>query len=142
MLFWHWIALGFGLMAVEMLLPSFFFLWLGVAALAVGIVMLAVPDMEWSLQWTLFAVMGMGSFFITRVMMKNRKHEHAESKLNKRAAQWIGEVIVIETAIEHGHGKATVGDSIWSVTGPDMPVGAKAKVVGAKGTELNVEKAS
>ncbi len=142
MLFWHWIALGFGLMVIEILVPSFFFLWLGVAALAVGLIMLAIPDLWWSIQWTLFAVLGISSFFITRMMMKGKKHEHNESKLNKRAAHWVGEVVVIETAIENGRGKATVGDSLWSVSGPDMPVGAKAKVVGVDGTELKVEKAS
>ena len=141
MLFWHWIALGLGLMAVEMLVPSFFFLWLGVAALAVGIIMLAIPDLWWSIQWTLFAVVGIGSFFATRMFMKGKKHEHNASTLNKRGAHWMGEIIVIETAIENGRGKATVGDSLWSVTGPDMPVGAKATVVGVDGTEVKVEKA-
>ncbi len=141
MLFWHWIALGFSLMALEMLIPSFFFLWLGVAALAVGLVMVAIPDLWWSVQWTLFSVLGVGSFFITRIMMKGKKHEHNASTLNKRGAQWVGEVVVIETAIENGRGKAQVGDTLWSVTGPDMPVGAKAKVVGVDGTELKVEKA-
>lgn len=142
MLFWHWIAVGFGLMAFEILLPSFFFLWLGVAALAVGIIMLVVPDLAWSIQWTLFAVLGVISFFAARTFIKGKKHEHSGSTLNKRGSQWVGEVIVIETAIENGRGKAKVGDSLWSVTGPDMPVGAKAKVVGVDGTELKVEKAS
>lgn len=142
MLFWHWIAIGFSLMALEILLPSFFFLWLGVAALAVGLIMLAVPDMLWSIQWTLFAVLGVGSFFAARTFIKGKKHEHNSSTLNKRASHWVGEVVVIETAIVNGRGKATVGDSIWSVTGPDMAAGAKAKVVGVDGTELKVEKAS
>lgn len=142
MLFWHWIAMGFGLMVFEILLPSFFFLWLGVAALAVGLIMLAVPDMLWSIQWTLFAVMGLASFFAARTFIKSKQHEHNSSTLNKRASQWVGEVFVIETAIENGRGKAKVGDSLWSVTGPDMPVGAKAKVVGVDGTELVVEKVS
>ena len=146
MLFWHWIALGFGLMTAEILVPSFFFLWLGIAALAVGLIMIAVPELWWSIQWTLFAGLGVGSFFITRMLMKGKKHgqshSHETSNLNKRGANWIGEIVVIETAIEHCNGKATVGDSIWSVTGPDMPVGTKAKVVGVDGTELKVEKAS
>lgn len=139
MLYWHWIAIGFGLMAIEILVPSFFFLWLGAAALAVGLIMLAVPDLWWSYQWTLFALLGVGSFFISRMFFKT-KRGGAASTLNKRAAQWIGETVVIETAIENGRGKATVGDSVWSVTGPDMPVGARAKVVGVEGTELHVEK--
>lgn len=140
MLFWHWIAIGFGLMAIELLLPSFFFLWLGAAALAVGLILLAIPDLWWSYQWTLFAVLGIAVFFISRKFMKGRKHEHNASTLNKRGSQMIGDVVIIETAVENGHGKAKVGDSLWSVEGPDMPVGAKAKIIGINGTVLKVEK--
>lgn len=139
MQYWHWITIGFGLMALEMLLPSFFFLWLGAAALLVGAIMFFVPDLWWSYQWTLFAVIGIGSFFISRAVLKNKPMTSA-SLLNKRGKMLVGQVVVIETAIQNGHGKAKVGDSVWSVTGPDLPVGASAKVVGANGTELKVEK--
>ncbi len=139
--YWHWIAIGFGLMAFEMLLPSFFFLWLGAAALLVGAIMFFVPDLLWSYQWTLFAVIGIGCFFISRFVLKNKQiGGTAASLLNKRGAMLVGNVVVIETAIENGRGKAKVGDSIWTVTGPDLPVGASAKVVKANGTELKVEK--
>lgn len=141
MIYWHWIALGMGLMAIEILLPSFFFLWLGVAAIAVGAIVFIVPDMWWTYQCTLFAALGVGSFFISRLLFKQGKqHGHNASTLNKRGAQWIGEIVTIETAIEHGRGKAKVGDTLWSVIGPDMPEGAKAKVTDVDGTELKVEK--
>lgn len=139
MLYWHWITIGFSLMAIEMLVPSFFFLWLGAAAILVGAIMFVVPDLWWSYQWTLFAVIGIGSFFISRAVIKN-KPASAANLLNKRGKMLIGNVVTIETAIVNGKGKAKVGDSVWSVTGPDMPVGVSAKVVGANGTELKVEK--
>lgn len=137
--FWHWIALGLGLMAVEMLVPSFFFLWLGAAALAVGLIMLAVPDLWWSHQWTLFAVLGVAAFFISRAMLKRRKDmPDAASSLNKRGEQLVGQIVVLETAIENGHGKAKVGDSVWSVEGADAPAGSKVKITAAEGTVLRV----
>ncbi len=139
MLYWHWITIGVSLMAVEMLIPSFFFLWLGAAAILVGAIMFFVPDLWWSYQWTLFAVIGIGSFFLSRAVMKNKPMTSA-SLLNKRGKMLIGNVVTVETAIVNGKGKAKVGDSVWSVTGPDLPVGASAKVIGANGTELKVEK--
>lgn len=141
MLFWHWLALGLGLMALEIMVPSFFFLWLGAAALAVGLIMLAVPDLWWSHQWTLFAVLGVAAFFISREMLKRKKKgPDAAATMNKRGAQMIGQVVTLETAIENGHGKANVGDTLWSVEGPDAPAGSKVKITAADGTVLRVVK--
>ena len=41
--YWHWIVLGVVLAMLEMLVPSFFMLWLGVSAVAVGVMLLVVP---------------------------------------------------------------------------------------------------
>jgi hypothetical protein len=32
-----------------------------------------------------------------------------------------------------------VGDSVWIARGPDLPAGARVRIVGAKGTVLEVE---
>lgn len=142
MQFWHWTALGLGLMAVEIIAPSFFFLWLGGAALAVGLIMLALPDLWWSHQWTLFAILGFVSFFISRAMLKKKKGGHdAAATMNKRGAQMIGQIVVLETAIENGFGKAKVGDTLWSVEGLDAPAGSKVRITGTEGTVLKVVRA-
>ncbi|MDQ8022519.1 MAG: NfeD family protein [Moraxellaceae bacterium] len=43
MLWWHWIAAGFVLIVAELAIPAFFLVWLGIAALVTGVVLLAVP---------------------------------------------------------------------------------------------------
>ena len=43
--YWNWMLLGVVLMAVEALLPGFFFLWMGVAALLVGLVLMVSPGL-------------------------------------------------------------------------------------------------
>lgn len=48
--FWHWLALGFGLLAVELLGTAGYFLWLGLSALLVGILLSLMP-ISWQLQW-------------------------------------------------------------------------------------------
>ncbi len=41
--YWHWIVFGVALAVLEMLMPSFFMLWLGASAITVGIALLIVP---------------------------------------------------------------------------------------------------
>ncbi|MBK5198868.1 MAG: hypothetical protein JJE37_11400, partial [Methyloceanibacter sp.] len=40
--------------------------------------------------------------------------------------------------IVNGRGSVKIGDSIWRVEGPELPMGARIRVVGADGTVLKV----
>ena len=40
--------------------------------------------------------------------------------------------------IVNGRGSVKIGDSIWRVTGPELPWGAQVTVIGADGTLLKV----
>ena len=44
--FWHWWVLGVALIIVESLAPGFFFLWMGVAAGATGVLLLVAPSLR------------------------------------------------------------------------------------------------
>ncbi len=59
--------------------------------------------------------------------------------LNLRASQLVGRVVRLEEAIEHGRGKARVGDTLWTVEGPDAPAGARVRITATQGTVLKVE---
>ena len=61
--------------------------------------------------------------------------------LNQRARQLVGRNFVLATPIQSGRGRITAGDSLWSVKGPDLPVGTSVRVVDADGTVLIVEAA-
>lgn len=59
-LYWHWIVLGIGLMAIEIVLPSFVALWFGAAAVLVGLLVLIIPGLPLALQvlcWVVFAIL-------------------------------------------------------------------------------------
>ena len=59
-LYWHWIVLGIGLMALEIILPSFVALWFGAAAVLVGLVVLIIPSMDLSMQvvcWVIISIL-------------------------------------------------------------------------------------
>jgi membrane protein implicated in regulation of membrane protease activity len=45
---------------------------------------------------------------------------------------------VLVEPIEHGSGKAKLGDGVWKVSGPELPAGARVRVVGVDGVVLKV----
>jgi membrane protein implicated in regulation of membrane protease activity len=64
---------------------------------------------------------------------------HSERPLlNERAVRHIGESHDLIDPIANGRGSVKIGDSIWRVTGPELPSGARVTIVGADGTLLKV----
>lgn len=58
-----------------------------------------------------------------------------------RAAQLIGRTAVLAEPIREGRGRIRLDDTVWRVSGPDLPAGSRVKVVSVQGTELHVEAA-
>ncbi|UXN74809.1 NfeD family protein [Devosia sp. A8/3-2] len=59
--------------------------------------------------------------------------------LNRRADRYIGREAVLEQPIIGGFGRIVLGDSVWRVAGPDLPAGARVRIVGSDGAVLKVE---
>ena len=53
---WSWFILGLVLLAVEMAMPGFFMLWLGIAAVLTGVLTLFVT-LPWQAEFVVFAVL-------------------------------------------------------------------------------------
>lgn len=138
---WNWLILAVVLLVLELLIPGVYFLWLAAAAAVVGIVS-AFVDLTWQWELVLFAVLSIVTVVATRVLLKQPgMDESDEPNLNRRAHQMIGRVAVLDAPVEGGRGRIKLGDGFWNVTGPDLPKGARVKVVGAKGALLQVEAA-
>ena len=67
--------------------------------------------------------------------------DEAASGLNRRGSELVGRQFALHDAIIGGRGKIRVGDSLWLVSGPDLPAGAQVKVTGQDGAVLLVEPA-
>ncbi len=142
--FWHWWALGFILLVIEMLAPGFFFLFLGAAAAVMGVVLLAVPDMGWQSQLILYSVLSVVSITAWRIWVKRNPAETDEPTLNQRGAQYVGRVFLLESDMPLGRGKIHVDDTTWRAVcddGQDLPSGSRVKVVDVDGTTLKIESA-
>jgi membrane protein implicated in regulation of membrane protease activity len=59
--------------------------------------------------------------------------------LNDRSARMVGQsVIVVETVDAH-KGRVRVGDSEWPARGPNLPVGATARIAAVTNGIVNIE---
>ncbi len=138
--FWHWFIAAVVLITLEMVvLPAVFFLWMGIAAGVMGLLLMLIPDLPFMVQIIIFTVLAVVSLAIHRHYLKNNPPATDEPTLNRRGEQYIGRVFTLEEAIVNGAGKIKVDDSIWKVMGEDMRKGDKVKVVGVDGTVFKVE---
>lgn len=138
--FWHWWILAVVLMILEVVLPGFILLWMGVSAAVVGVLVLALP-LSWEVQWLIFAVLSVASVIGGRVWLAKNPGSLPHPTLNRRGQAYVGRTFTLDTPVENGVGKLIVDDTTWKITGADMPAGAKVKVTGVKGTVLTVEAA-
>ena len=136
--YWSWWILAVLFVIVEILAPGAHFLWLGLAAAAVGFVVLVVPDMIWQAQVAIFAVLSVVSVVGGRAYLRRNPLETEDSNLNRRGQQYVGRVFTLVEPIVNGTGKLVVDDTTWKIEGEDMPAGTRVRVTGVDGTSLTV----
>ncbi len=137
---WWWLVLAVLLGIGEIVTPGIFLIWVAIAAAATGLLTLAtgIPP---AAQITIFAGLCLIATWAGRKWYRDNPVASQDPLLNDRGARLIGEVLTLVEPIVDGHGRARVGDGVWSCSGPDAPVGARVRVVGADGSVLRVEPA-
>jgi len=136
---WAWIILGVVLIGVELLAPGSFFLWLGLAAIATGLLD-ALLGLSWQAAALLFALLSVGAVILGRFATRSTTQHDAEATpLNQRGQSLVGRVFTLETPIKDGEGRIRVDDSSWRVTGADRFAGAKVRIVRVEGSTLVVD---
>ena len=140
--YWHWWVLGVVLVILEVFSPAAFFLWMGVAAGVVGLVLLAVPELSWQYQILLFSGFSIASIVLWRSVLKRHPTRTDQPMLNRRGEQYVGRVFTLGEPVVNGLGKIRVDDSTWKISGEDCAAGTQVKVVGVDGVVLIVEHTS
>ncbi len=140
--YWHWWILGMVLLGIEVFVPGFFFLWLGIAAGVVGLILFFDPALSWQIQVILYALLSLASIFAWQFWLHSMLTPHTDQPtLNRRAVQYVGRTFVLEQAIVNGRGRIRIEGTSWSVEGPDLPEGSVVRVITANGAVLQVEHA-
>jgi inner membrane protein len=125
------------LAAAETMVPGAVAIWFAAAAAAIGLLMVVI-DIPWQWQLIGFGVLGMVALLLFRSYRKRYPQADEQPNLNLRGQQYVGRELVLIEAIEQGSGKARLGDGVWKVSGPELPAGARVRVVGVDGTILKV----
>lgn len=140
--YWHWVILGFSMIALEVVVPGAFFIWIGIAALILGGTTFLFPLMSLTAQLLLFGLLAPLVAVLGRKIIRLQADDGAPATLNRRGQQFVGQTIVLDVPIVNGRAHVTVADSKWSLHGPDLPAGSVVKVVGVEGNMLIVIQAS
>ena len=139
--FWDWLAFGTVLLILEVFGAGGYLLWIGLAAAAVGLLTYLLPDLPWAWQFFAFALLSL----LTAVFWWRRQRSAAKPSdvpgLNRRGSEFIGRTFVLHEAIVGGRGKIKAGDTLWLVSGPELPAGREVRVIGQDGVLLKVEAA-
>ena len=135
---WDWFIAGGLLLVLEVLAPGVFMLWLGLAALLVGIISLFV-DWSWQAQFIAFAVFSVLAIPLWRRLATGVGGKTDQPFLNRRAEALVGRIFTLEKPIVDGSGTIGIDDTVWRITGADIPAGSRVKVTRVDGTALHVE---
>lgn len=138
---WWWIAAGFALSAAEMLVPAFVLIWPGLAALAVGVVLVLLPDLSGNLQVTLFAALGIALAFAGRALFARRGQSPSDRPmLNRRTDRLVGRTGTVLSVTPDGLARVEIDGVPWEARcqGPAPDPGDRVTVRGADGAVLSV----
>jgi len=137
---WAWIVAGLVLLALELVVPGGFLLWMGIAGICTGLIAFVQP-IDWPWLWLIFGALSLVSIGLWVRFARHRPDATDRPLLNRRMAQMVGREGVLDQPIAQGVGRLALGDTIWRISGPDLPAGRRVRVVGADGAVLRVEAA-
>lgn len=140
MAWWLWLVLGGVLAAVELLGDAaFYFIFLGAAAVLVGVLELAGAGLPVWAQWLLFAASSVASM----VLFRRKLYERVRGGLPGYDGSVAGTVVdVLEDVAAGGRTRVELRGSPWTATNVGaaaIAAGAQARVVESKGTHVTIE---
>jgi inner membrane protein len=136
---WTWWIIAGLLLIAELSSPGIYFLWLGIAAGALGVIVFFI-DIGWQMQIALWAILSVVLVLLSKSWLKRRNQvESDQPNLNRRMLNYVGRSYVLDEPIVNGRGKIRIEDTLWQVAGRDMPKGDWVRITRADGLQLVVE---
>jgi membrane protein implicated in regulation of membrane protease activity len=139
MLWWYWVLLGLGLVALELATPGgFFVLFFAIGAVSVGVLAVAgLVELAW-LQWLLFSVIALVGLALFRKPLIGRMGMSGSADMDTL----VGEIAITISAIPpKEHGQAELRGTGWSARNVDAtPLAAdqRCRVVAVHGLTLDL----
>lgn len=141
---WAWLIAGVVLMVLELAAvdAAFFLVFLGAAAVLVGIVVLGDPGFPIWGQWVLYGVLAVASMVFFRRKLYDRLRGGAQGFDNST----VGEVVVVAQDVPvGGRTRVDMRGSRWTANNVGIEAidaGAQARVVAVSGATVDIESIS
>lgn len=104
-LWWHWVILGFSLIGLELVIPSFTIIWFGLGGLFVAMLMLIFPGMPIWFQLLLWAIASVAFTVMWFKYLRPRK-DQTHSGLSKEPI--LGETGIVIRGTKDSYSKGVV----------------------------------
>lgn len=144
---WIWGVLGVLLLAAEIAITgTLYTLWFSISALCVAILLWLFPETSYAVQFTVFAVLSLGSLAIWRRYYKKTDTDYRVGQSQGEEIGRIGIVIEATGPTKNGAIRFTqglMGSREWiAVSDEPIEVGSKASVVAVEGNSLRIAKSN
>ncbi len=136
--FWSWLIFALILAAGELALPGMFLIWLAGAAGLTGL-LTGVTGFGYQAQLVTFAILAVASIYLGRAYFKRNPIQTEDNGLNQRGHRMLGAIVTVVEEITPSGGKVQIGDAPWIANGPNLAVGAKARIIKVEGSHVIVE---
>ena len=142
---WYWMILGFVLVGLELVVPSFTIIWFGLGALAVGLLLALIPGLPNWVQVLIWALASVAFTVFWFKFLKDRS-DHTHAGLSKEGI--VGESGMIIKGTDDSYQKGTVrfrisllGADEWTCYADEpLKVGDSVQVIDIEGQILKVKK--
>jgi membrane protein implicated in regulation of membrane protease activity len=139
---WGWWTIAVVLLILELMAPGVAFIWLALAAAAMGGLAWIAPGIPWQVEAILYAIATVAILFIVKPWLRQEQPGPGDAlHLNRRQDSYVGRTFDLPAAIENGEGHLIIDDTRWRVRGPNLERGERVKVTGVDGLVLVVDKA-
>jgi inner membrane protein len=138
---WAWIIAGVIIAGLEILIPGVFLLWLGLGALATGIILVLVPGLPLAWQALVFAVAMVSSLGLGMWIQRHSARLPGDRFLNKEMKAMIGQRYFALGPFKAGRGRIKVQDTSFAAVSQDeIDEGDLVEVVAISGGRPQVVK--
>ncbi|APG62819.1 hypothetical protein LPB140_08485 [Sphingorhabdus lutea] len=135
-----WLSFAIILAIAELIVPGVFLIWIAAAAALTGGIAFFI-DIPSAAQFLIFAGFSIISVVIGRRFFLEEPASDESLLLNDRAKQLIGKTVTVVEPIGENSGRVKVADGEWNARGPNLEIGATAKISSVKDGVIYLEKA-
>lgn len=137
-----WAIFGLALIMLEIVVPSSWLLWPGLAALIVALVDWLIP-LSWTVQLVTFSILTLLMLVIGRRFYNPSHIKTEQPELNEQTSRHFGKTATLSQASQDQCAIIRLGDTDWRVElqnseGREWPEGTKVEVVGQRSNTLLV----